>query len=138
MPSDGAFDVQKAVYDRLSATPGLTALLAAGASGVFDHVPRGSVFPYVAIGEMRLQPLDTQGGFGSDITLSIHSYSRGAGHKEAREITSAIYDALHEAEFSVANRTLVLCRLSGAASFMESDGETYHGLQRFQIITEPA
>lgn len=130
--------MQKAVYDRLAAVTGLTGLLAMGADSVFDHVPRGSAFPYVAIGEMRLQPMDTQGGQGSDISLSIHSYSKGAGHKEAREIMAAIYDALHDAGFSVANRTLILCRLVGATSAMENDGETYHGLQRFQIITEPA
>jgi hypothetical protein len=135
---DGAFDVQKAVYDRLAAASGLTALLAAGDGSIFDHVPRGSAFPYVAIGEMRLQPLDTQGGDGSDIDLSIHSFARGTGHREVRALMSAIHAALHDAAFPVANRTLVLCRLIAAESAMEGDGETYHGLQRFQIITEPA
>ncbi|TAL39636.1 MAG: DUF3168 domain-containing protein [Alphaproteobacteria bacterium] len=137
MSADSAWDVQTAIYSRLSGTSALTALLAAGAAGVCDHVPEGMAFPYVVLSTLQAQPGDTQQTHGYDITLSIASYSRGEGMKELRGIMAAIYDTLHDASFSVPNQTLILCRQLSSETQLEQDGVTRAGLQRFRIITEP-
>jgi hypothetical protein len=138
MPQDSSWAVQAAVYSRLCADAGLTALLAAGVDSVFDHVPQGSAFPYIALGNLSARPMETQGGGGYDITLDIHCYSRALGMKEARGIMSAIAAVLHDADFSVSGQNLILCRMTEQETTLEPDGETRHGLQRFTIITEPA
>lgn len=138
MSADSLWDVQTGVYARLTGAAGLTALLAGGAAGVRDHVPPGTAFPYVVLGEAAARPLDTQDTSGNDIALTLHIYSRGAGMKETKNIMAAIDAALHNAAFAVPNHTLVLCRRLEAAVSLESDGLTRHGVQRFQLITEPA
>lgn len=137
MSADGAWDVQTGVYARLAGNSGLTALLAAGADSVLDHVPPGTAFPYVVIGESSARPLDSQRLSGSDVTLAIHSYSRGSGMQELKQVMSAVYAALHDAAFSVPNRTLVLCQCLGADTALDGDGLTRRGVQHFRIITEP-
>lgn len=134
MSADSGWDVQSGIFSRLTGTAAVTTLLA---GGVLDHVPPGTAFPYVVLGETASSPMDSQGVSGSDITMTLHTYSRGGGMKEAKQIMSAIYDALHNASFSVPNQTLVLCRYIDAETSLEADGLTRHGRQRFQIITEP-
>ncbi len=137
MPQDSCWAVQAAVYGRLSGNAGVTALLAAGAAGVFDHMPQSSVFPYIALGDMAARPEETQSGGGYDITLDIHCYSRALGMKQSRAIRAAVSAALHEADFAVTGQSLVLCRLERQETRLEADGETRHGVLRFRIITEP-
>lgn len=138
MSADSSWDVQTGVFTCLTGNAALTALLADGGNSVLDHVPSGTVFPYVVLGESQLRLLETQGNSGSAITLVLHSYSRSAGMKELKNIMSRIYEALHYTSFTVPNQTLVLCQCLGAESVLEEDGLTRHGIQRFQIICEPA
>jgi hypothetical protein len=136
MSADSSWDVQTGVFSRLTATSALTSQLAGGASGILDHVPQGTLFPYVVLGEMNAQPADSQRVFGNEVTLALHTYSRGAGMQQARHIMSAIYDALHHASFSVPNQTLILCQWLDSETKLEDDGITRHGIQHFQLITE--
>lgn len=138
MSADSLWDVQAGVFTRLTGTAGLTALLAGGAAGVRDHVPEGTAYPYLVIGEAAARPLETQAVSGNDVTITLHSYSRGAGMKEVKAIMAKIHDALHNASFSVPNQSLVLCRCLESTAQLEGDGLTRHGVQRFQIITEPS
>lgn len=137
MSADSAWDVQTAIYSRLTGASPLTLQLAAGAAGVCDHVPQGMAFPYVVLSALQAQASDTQQGHGYDITLSIASYSLAEGMKELRSIMAAIYDALHDAGFTVPNQSLILCRQISSETQLEPDGITRAGLQRFRIITEP-
>lgn len=135
MPQDSLWPVQAAIYGVLAAAPALTALLAEGGSSVFDHVPQGSAFPYIVLGESAAQPLETQTGGGYDTTLDIHTYSRALGMKEAKAVMAAISDCLHGQDFAIAGQRLVFCRLTSQT--LRQEGETRHGVQRFRIITEP-
>jgi hypothetical protein len=137
MSADSVWDVQSGVYARLTGNSGLTALLAAGADGVLDHVPPGKVFPYAVIGESSARPMDSQRISGCEVTLAIHSYSRSSGMQQLRQIMAAIYDALHDASFTVPSQTLILCQCLGAEAALDGDGLTRHGIQHFKIITEP-
>ena len=138
MSADSVWDVQTGVFSTLTGNAALIALLASGADSVLDHVPAGTAFPYVVIGESSSRPMDSQRFSGNDVTLSIHTYSRGSGMQQSRRIMSAIYDALHDVSFAVPNQTLVLCQCLETETMLDGDGATRHGIQRFQIITEPA
>jgi hypothetical protein len=138
MSSDSNWTVQAGVFSQLTGTPALTALLAAGAGGIFDHVPAGAAFPYVVLGEMASSPLDTAGVSGNEISLAIHAYSRKTGMQQVRAIMQAVYDSLHDADFAVTGQSLVLCRCKGSSTQLGDDGLTRHGTQHFRIITEPA
>lgn len=138
MSADSSWDVQAGIFARLTGTGAVTGLLAGGAAGVLDHVPEGTAFPYVVIGEATSNPLDSQGSSGNDVTVTIHTYSRGIGMKEAKSIMAAVDAALHDASFAVPNQILILCQRLESQAVLESDGKTRHGIQHFQVITEPA
>jgi hypothetical protein len=146
MSADSLWDIQTGVYTVLAGTAGLTALLADGANSILDHVPAGTAFPYVMLGAAQSVPLDTQGISGNEVTLTIDAYSHATGMDELRHIMSQIYDALHNAAFSVPNQSLVQCRCLGSETMLEPEGFGHlqqnavvrHGAQRFRIITEPA
>jgi hypothetical protein len=145
MSADSLWDVQTGVYTRLTGTSGLTALLANGAGSILDHVPTGTAFPYVVLGTAQSVPLDTQGVSGNEVTLTIDAYSRATGMDELRHIMSQIYNALHNASFTVPNQVLVQCQCLGSETALEADGlgryeqnaVVRHGAQRFRIVTEP-
>lgn len=137
MSAESVWDVQTAIFSRLSSDENLTTLLADGVQGVRDHVPLNTSFPYLVIGETRCKPFDTVAEEGMENIFTIHCYSRESGMNETRQIMSAIYDSLHNADFSVPNQSLISCRLQQSETRLESDGKTRHGIQQFQIITEP-
>ena len=138
MTTDSLFKTQAALYVKLTEAAGVTDLLAAGAESVMDEVPADAVFPYIVIGEVSAKTLDTQGHQGRDVTATIHSYSRGRGMKEIKNIMSAIFETLHDGALSVAGQTIVLCQEISADAFIDNDGETRRGIQKFRIITETA
>ncbi len=146
MSADSLWDVQTGVFTLLVNTSGLTALLANGAGSILDHVPTGTVFPYVVIGEVRSVPMDTQSVSGNEVMLTLDTYSRATGMQEARHIMSQIYAALHNAAFTVPNQVLVQCQCLESVTLVEAEGLgrlaqdalIRHGSQRFRLITEPA
>jgi len=138
MAAESMWDVQAAVFTKLTGTSGLTSLLAAGAASVLDHVPAGTAFPYVVLGESSAQPFATQGGESRDVSVTIHTYSQGAGMKQAKQIMAAIHGALHRADFTVSNQKLILCRATTSQTELLADGMTRHGVQTFRLVTEPA
>lgn len=124
--------LQQAIFDRLNAFAALTALIDA----VRDHVPQDAVFPYVVIGEDTGIPLDTHSSSGSDTTATIHTWSRERGKKETKEIQRQIYLALHRFDLVVAGVDTVDCEWEFAESFIDEDGLTRHGVQRFRIMLD--
>lgn len=145
MSADSLWDVQSGLYTVLTGTAALTAQLADGASSILDYVPANTDFPYVLIGDARAAPLDTQGGGGAEVTFTLETYSITPGMQEVRKIMSSIYDALHNASFTVPHQTLIQCQCLEAATtvLVDSSGGAQNtlirqGTQRFRIITEPA
>jgi hypothetical protein len=135
MTTDSALAVQAALYERLSADAALGAIT--GAASVRDHVPPGTPFPYVVIGDMGSRPLDTQGGRGCEIAAELHAFSRAEGLAETKRILAALQDALHGADFAISGHRLVLCLCTGTEARLGEDGVTRHGVARFRIVTEP-
>lgn len=131
-------DVQTVIYTTLANDAPLTALV----TGVYDNVPQandagsGSAFPYVTIGEDVHTDWSTDTESGDDVTITIHTWSRERGRKEAKQIQGAVYDALHRAELVFTNYKFVACDWLQSESFMDTDGLTRHGVQTFRIILD--
>jgi len=138
MTAYSLWPAQVAVHTLLSGYAPLVALLPEGATAIYDHVPQGRVFPYIVIGDIAARPFETQTSEGHDITLTLHSYSRYRGMKEAEALMTALHDALHRIDFTIEGQTLIYCAETGAECQLDADGETRHGIQRFRLITEPA
>jgi hypothetical protein len=128
-----SWELQEAIYTKLS---GWAALSALAAGGIHDHVPQDVEFPYVVIGDNIATPADTDTTQNSDDVVIIHTWSRYRGKKEAKQIQQAIYDALHQKVLSVSNAVFIDCNLTFQEIFLDDDGLTRHGVQRFLFFVD--
>lgn len=135
MSVDSQWVLQQAVYAALRADPAVKGLLGDPAR-IYDHVPPSSPFPYLVLGEATAVPFDAKTEDGMEQTLTLHTWSRARGLKETKEVMAAVTDALDSQALALSGHALVLLRFEFASTFLESDGLTRHGVQRFRAITQ--
>ena len=122
--------VQRAIYSRLTADE----RLAAFPVGVYDHVPQDDAFPYIVIGQDSEDQWDADDMHGFECIIEIHTWSRYRGMSECKRIQQLVYNALHDIELVVIRHNVVLCLWESAQQFVDPDGLTRHGVQRFRVI----
>lgn len=126
--------LQQAVYAALLADSGVAAL--AGAR-IYDDVPGDAAMPYVVIGEDQESDWSTATETGSQHMLSIHVWSRAAGHKEAKLLCDAVRAVLDGAALAVSGTTLIDLRYQATQYARQSDGRTIRAALTFRAILEP-
>lgn len=131
------FAIQDALYEALRADSGVQALLGSPAR-LYDHVPPDATFPFVTLGTMQAEPFDTNQHAGTRTRAMLHIWSRARGNKETKSIMDALSNRLHGGALSIVGQQLVFCRLQSAATDLDDDGLTHHGLLQFQLITQGA
>jgi hypothetical protein len=136
MSMAAAAALRAAIHDALAADAPLGAVL--GGAKIYDEPPNAAVFPYVTIGEARVNDFSTGTERGEEHQLTLHAWSRQGGHKEAHVITGALLQALDDAPLTLADHRLVNLRFTLADVRREGDGRTDHALVRFRAVTEPA
>jgi len=130
--ADHSFELQKTIYAKLNTDSTIRTTYSAT---VHDHVSSGTAFPYVVIGEETL--IDDSSSKDIDFnefTLTIHTFSRNRGRKEAKQIMARIYTLLHKASLTVTGANHINTRFEYSDVVREQDGLTYHGVQRFRTI----
>ncbi len=135
MTADSQWPLQQALHAALTGDAELQAFLGNPAR-VFDQVPQDSDFPYLVIGEDTTGAFDTKTEDGMEHRLTIHSWSRYRGLKETKQLMAAVAAALDGASLSVSGHDLVLIRQEFGATFLDPDGLTRHGVQRFRALTQ--
>ena len=126
------WELQLAIFARLNAFAALTALV----DDIYDHVPQEALFPYLRIGEFTGIPFDTHSDQGGDNTITIHSWSRHRGFMEIKQIQRETYNALHRFALVVTGFDTIDCVYESADTFLDDDGLTRHGVQRFRVILD--
>jgi len=135
--TDALFNAQSAVFTALAASGSIQSLIGSPPR-LYDHVPPGAVFPYMAFGAIHVQPYDTKSEIGFEQIITLNIWSRYRGSKEAKDILQAAYDALHRAALSVSNEVFLSCEFHSADLALMDDGITYHAAARFSLITQTA
>lgn len=135
MTKDASFELQRALYQRLS-----TALT--DICEVYDYVPRETDFPYAILRDETITDNGDKDGPGQEFVVSVHVWDRATGDKassqDAKNILAAVYDSLHEQSFSVSGQAMFLCRFDHAAGVdLDQDGLSWHGIHRYRIRTQP-
>lgn len=121
--------LQVGIYDRLTAYAPLVDLV----GGVYDHAPQNVAFPYVVFGDTTAAAVDTDDTTGAEHTFVIHTWSRDRGKKSAKSIMQRVCDALHRAEVPTPEGRVYGCDLEFQETFLDADGLTRHGVQRFRV-----
>ena len=122
-------ELQKAVYDKLSASAELTAIVGAR---VYDDAPQGTAFPYVAIGDDMTTMWDDDCKAGFSALITVHGFSRYQGRKQAKAMGAAVYNALHNAKLTTASFYSAACAFDTESTIIEADGVTRHVVTRFR------
>ena len=134
VPADSSWELQQAIYGALTGDPTLMALI----TGVHDHVPQGTAFPNITVGESTVRDSSAASVIGIETTLILHVWSRERGRKEVKQIMAELHRILHDADLTVAGHALVDLRFQFGETFLEPDGVTRHGFTRFRAITDEA
>jgi len=130
--SDHSFELQKTIFTTLNSDNTITSTFSAT---VHDHVPQGTSFPYIVIGEETMTDESSAKTLDfNNFTLTIHIFSRNRGRKEAKQIMARIYELLHNQNLSVTGANHINTRFEFSDVIKENDGLTYHGVQRFRTI----
>jgi hypothetical protein len=133
--SAAAWDLQRAAHAALAADDTLLTLL--GGARIYDDVPQGAAFPYVALAGFTARDWATGTEPGVEIVFTVNAWSRSAGHKEAHLIADAVRAVLHDAALSLTGHHLVNLRHEISETRRERDGDTYRIASRFRAVLEP-
>lgn len=123
-------DLQKAVY--LALDGNLSA-------PVYDSVDQDTAYPYVVIGEDNFTDWSSDLKDGMEATITVHVWDRpegetgSRGKKTTKTIQSEIYSILHRSSFDVGEYGNPGMSFEYSDCFMDADGITYHGVQRFRV-----
>ncbi|SEQ33064.1 Protein of unknown function [Faunimonas pinastri] len=132
--SDPALAVQKAVYEQLTASASLVALIS---GRVYDSVPEQKSFPYVVIGEDQVNDDGDGCSDGSEIFVDVHVWSRRPGKVEAKSIGGAVRAALGGPIPMEGFATIVGQFYRSHYLTDPGDGLTAHGVLTFRYLVEP-
>jgi hypothetical protein len=135
MPNTAKLELQQALYQALSADGNLTSLL--GSGKIYDHVPQRTKPPYVTIGMTLEREWNTSTEDGREHVITFHSWTENKGRKQALEILVAIEQAILSAPLVMTTQALVNKVFEFNEVRRDPDGETIHGITRFQMKTEP-
>jgi len=131
MATDPQLAIQEAVFKALSEDVDLNCLI----KGVFDFVPDvDSEFPYVTIGADNFSDFGSHTFDGVDGFVNVDTWTRGSGRKECKTIMKENYRILHNATLIVIGFCVVTLRRNLVETVLDPDGQTYHGIERYELI----
>ena len=119
-----------------------TALNGAISCDVYDDAPQlpegmpDSDFPYVVIGDDQHGPFDTDDQVGASTLINLHFWSRYAGFKEVKGLMGEAYDLLNRAILAKTGYNIVDCIREFSDTFVDPDGRTRHGIQRYRLTIQ--
>ncbi len=103
-------------------------------TGIFDHVPQDTAYPFVTIGEANIRDWSNVETQGTEQNISLHIYSREAGRKQAATIMERIITLLNSANLSVTGQNLRSLRFISSNIVLQDDGLTYKGTLIFRAL----
>jgi len=121
------FEIQKALYGAVSGL-GIT---------TYDSAPQqadggsNAVFPYVEVGEIILSEFDDKGLNGFNFLARVHTRSRSASMKEAKDIQSQMYGRLHNGTLSITGYDFILLLREFSDVTRVADG-SFHGVCEYR------
>jgi len=127
--------LQKAVVERLSGDPDVTAII--GAGRIFDRLISRAEPPYLVLGETVTTDFSTGDGDGAEHRFEIEAWTKQNGRKQAIELADAVRAALHDADLTLAGAVLINLRHERTVSRRAPKTGLHVARLRFRAVTEP-
>lgn len=134
----GETNVQKALYERLTASPPLD--LSGAAMPIYDEVPQTldglePHFPHVTVGDITSETWQDKSAAGSRSAVIVHIWSRYQGRLEVRKAIDHVRNLLNNSTLAVDVHFTTLVAYIRSTVLQDPDGRTYHGICEFEILT---
>ncbi|WP_417667347.1 DUF3168 domain-containing protein [Roseibium sp.] len=127
--------LRKGLFERLSASAALSAVL--GSGRIFDKSPRGQAFPFLVLESISAEPLLSHPDEGLAHVLRLVALSRGGSRDEALTIAETAGRVLIETPPAVDGQHLVGLQVSSLSSRLLRDGRTFRAEMTLRAVTEP-
>ena len=125
---------QKAARAKLIAAAAVIALVPA--SNIVDANARPEAFPRINLGEDQELPADEVVGRYTQLTSTLHVWSREPGLAGAKAIADTVKRALRLHLWTLGNYRCIDCKFSSARFIRDPDGLTAHGIVTFDSLIE--
>jgi hypothetical protein len=128
--------LQAAVVTRLKADAALVALLK-GQAAVYDQPPETVPIYYVRVGDFLSIPDNDHGGYGREITMTLHVWTKYRGNKVGQDISARIIKLLdHQGDaLNLVGHRVVSIRHEFDQALTDPDPEIRHHVLRFRVVT---
>lgn len=126
------FEAQRTIYTTLRNDTTLLGLV----TGVFDAVPQGTAYPFVAIGELTEVDFATFDREGSENTMTIHIWSAYDGNAEILRILDRVNELLDGKELAMAGHHLVSIEYENGVTAHDQDYR--HFVARYRLRVQEA
>jgi len=133
--------LQKVFVARLGGDAALTTLLG-GPSRVLDQVTESTPKPYVRLGDHLSIPDNDHGGYGREVTITLHVWTKARSNGPGQTIADRIVELLdHQVEALNAllvplGHKIVSIRSEFDQALTDPDPEIRHHVLRFRVITD--
>ena len=124
MSADAMWQLQKAVYSRLT---GDSALMALVNNNIYENVPEETAFPFVAISDLEAVTQEQTEKNLYAVNFFIDCITRERGSKKTLDIIKAAEDSLLGTSLSVTGYDVLNIRSANSACKRMNDGITYIG-----------
>lgn len=122
MSSLALMEVQHALYTKLSGDGVLMGMI----SGIHDVTPQKTTFPYLVIGDGRMQALPADGLNLSEMLLQLDVWTAANGRKTALTILNRLFALLHLGTLTLSGFQQVVLRCELADTALAEQGEYVH------------
>ena len=136
MAEIASWALQRGVYQALTGSPHLTALL--GGARIYDDAPQSAPYPFITLGQSVMRDWSTGTEDGAEHELTLHVWSRAGGKKQVQEIMESVKAVLHDKPLLLEDHYLINLRYGFSEARLDSDGDNFHGIVRYRAVTEPA
>lgn len=127
------FELQKAIYERLSYDP----VILDKVEGVFDAVEENQAYPYITIGEPITDPFQIKQKFVEELSIVIHVWSNYEGKKEAIDILNLLLKALRY-RMTLDGFMIEKVDVNQIRVFDDTDPRIKHGIARLKYTIKKA
>lgn len=135
MSADAMWQLQKAVYSKLTSDTNLMTLVN---NNIFENVPEETPFPFIAISDFEAVIEEQTEKDLYLINFFIDSFTRQKGSKASLDIIKNIETALFNSSIVVTGYDVLNIRVSSSACKKMSDGNTYIGSLKMRAMIKQA
>lgn len=133
---DAAFELQKAVYTKLTESQSLRDLMG-GEVRLYDDVPPDTPYPYIVYEDIEADEWQTDLDDGTQHIIRFHVWSNRRGRKTASLIATKIRSLLNRQEDTIIvdGHHLIIFQFENHLS--EQHAQDFRVLVEFEAFTEP-